>query len=249
MSNITRGDFGGAAQKKSKKRTSLKILCVLSVMLAVFMSPLFNVRSIQVRGNSRLDSAYVTELSGISKGIHIVFVPFSEAKASLEKTAYISSADIKYKFPNTIIITIDEKMPVVYYAFADGYAGINADGYVTDIIQIIEEPLPVAEGITLSSYKIGEKPNLGKTAPEQIECLTNVAQELMNTGISAEISKINVRSVNNIILESKTGILIKCGDQTELKYKFSILKEVIAKENCSGIIDLSVPGQATYEMT
>lgn len=249
MNNITRGDFGGAAQKKQKKRTSIKILCVIAILFVAFMSPLFNVRNIQVKGNSRLDAAYVIDASGIKKGRHLAFIPFSNAKEKLEKTTYISSAEIKYKFPNTIIINIDEKMPIVYYAFADGYAGINADGYVTDIIQVIDEPLPVAEGITLSSYKIGEKPDLGKTSPEQIDCLIEVAQELMLTGISADISKINVRSVNNILLQSTGGITIKCGDSSELKYKFSILKEVLAKADCSGIVDLSIPGQATYEMT
>ena len=249
MSNITRGDFGKAAQKKQKNRTGLKTLCVIAILFAVFMSPLFNVRNITVSGNSKLESSYIIEASGIDKGVHLIFTPFSEAKKNLEQTAYISSAEIKYHFPGNIEIIIDEKMPIVYYAFADGYAGINADGYVTDIIQVIDDPLPIAEGITLSSYKIGEKPNLGKTLPEQIDCLTEVAQELADAGLSSDIQTINVRSTDNILLQSANGLSIKCGDVSELKYKFSILREVLARTDCTGIVDISIPGQATYEMT
>ena len=249
MSNITKGDFGKAAPKKSKSRTSLKIFCAVAVLFAIFMSPIFNVRNITVKGNSQLDSKYVIEASGIKTGVHLVFTPFFEAKKNLEQTAYISSAEIKYHFPWNIEIIIDEKMPIVYYAFADGYAGINIDGYVTDIIQVIDYPLPIAEGITLSSYKIGEKPNLGKTTREQIECLTEVAQELADAGLSADIKTINVRNINNILLQSANGLNIKCGDNSELKYKFSVLKEVLARTDCTGIVDLSIPGQATYEMT
>ncbi|MDP4117890.1 MAG: FtsQ-type POTRA domain-containing protein [Bacillota bacterium] len=249
--NITRGDFGRAAPLKRKKRTSLFIILIviIAITMVIFASPLFYVKEIKVSGISRLTPEYVKSASGIKVGEHLVNVHFSEVETVLSKTTYISSPKIIYHFPNKIEISIVEKMPVVYYSFADGYVGISTDGYVTDIIQKMTKPLPVAKGITLSSYSIGKKPHIGIAKSGQIECLTKVADELYHIGISSEISYIDVSRISNIILKSKNGLTIKCGNTEDLNYKLSILKEVIPKADHQGIVDISSPGQATYEMT
>lgn len=249
MSNITRGDFGRAASKKRKKRTCLIILCLICVAVVIFMSPLFNVKHISVSGIKQLSEEYVINASGIKSGAHLAGISFSGAEESLNKTAYISDAKVSYRFPSTIEITIDEKMPVVYYAFADGYVGINEDGIVTDIVQTMEKKLPVAKGITLSNYSIGKVPDIEGAKSGQIETLTTVAGTLYDLEMSEIISSIDVSEISNITLKTAQGLTIKCGDTTELSYKFSMLKEVVSRADYNGVVDISTPGQATYEMT
>ncbi len=251
MDNITKGDFKRAAQKKTKKRTFLISILVVAIAIGLFISPIFNIKTINVTGIKELVSEDVITASGFKYGQHLTKLPFNEAKANLLKTPYISDAQIEYKFPATINIIITEKMPVVYYAFADGFVGINADGIVTDIVQTDDKKLPRAEGIVLSSYSIGTIPDEVKSLEKsnQLDTLISVASELYNAELSSMISVINVEEISSVILHTHNGIIIKCGDTSELSYKFSILKEILALEDSTGVVDLSTPGQATYEMT
>ena len=251
MDNITRGDFKRAAQKKNKKRTFLISLLVVAIVIGLFVSPVFNIKTINVTGTKELLSEDVIAASGFKYGQHLTKVSFNEAKKNLLKTPYISDAEIEYKFPATINIIITEKMPVVYYAFADGFVGINADGIVTDIVQTDDKKLPHAKGIVLSSYSIGTIPDEVKSLEKsnQLNTLITVASELYNAELSHLISVINVEEISSVILQTHNGITVKCGDTSELSYKFSILKEILALEDSTGVVDLSTPGQATYEMT
>ena len=248
MSNITRGDFRRGASKRRKKRTGTVLLCIIAICFIIFMSPLFKIKNINVTGITELDKTYVINASSVKEGVHLAKLNFDEIELSLSKTAYISGAEVKFSFPSTLNIAVEEKMPVVYYGFADGFVGINEDGVVTDIIQTMEKKLPAAKGIILSSYSIGETPHISGTKVSQIECLTAVAGELYKLSMSSDISEIDVSQTSNITLKTQNGLIVKCGDTTELSYKFSLLKEVIAQADCSGIVDISTPGQATYEM-
>ncbi len=252
MDNITRGDFGRSTRralaKKRKKRTLLILLCLLAVMLITFFSPLFKISNITVSGIRELTPEYVLTSAGLESGVHLTKVDFSGAEKALSKTAYISSAQVKYKFPNALEVIVEEKMPVVYYRFADGYVGINVDGVVTDIIQTMEKQLPVANGISLGTYSIGQKPELANAEAVQIDALTTVAGTLYDLEMSDSIAVIDVSEITNIRLTTTKGINVKCGNTAELSYKFSVLREVILREDCSGTVDISTPGQATYEI-
>lgn len=250
MDNITRGDFGEGgrrlAARKKKKKKLLILLCVAIVAVAVFLSPVFNIRNIEVTGIKELTPEYVISSAGLSTGMHITSFSIKDAQKLLNKTPYISSAKINYVFPGSLHITVTEKMPVVYYRFADGYAGINVDGIVTDIVQIMEKKLPVASGITLASYSIGEKPDPGLTSTTQVDVLIEVAGALYNMDMSSEIAFINVSEITNITLQTANGLTVKCGDTSELEYKISALKEVLPHATSGGVADLSTPGQVIH---
>lgn len=249
MNNITKGEFPNVARKKRKKRTGLVFLFIAAILVILALSPVNAVRTVTVSGIKELTPDYVIAASGVKTGDNPLFLKYGKIKDSINKTPYLSCNDVKYRFPGRLSIDVTEKMPVVYYAFADGYVGINVDGYITDIIQVMERKLPVASGIVLTSYSIGEKPVLDNIEANKVECLTEVANELAKVGISDKISLIDVAKITNIILKTENGLTVKCGNTDELEYKLSILKEVLQRADCKGIVDISIPGRATYEMT
>ncbi|MBQ3053720.1 MAG: FtsQ-type POTRA domain-containing protein [Clostridia bacterium] len=249
MDNITKGDFRKVARKKRKKRTGKGLLIIIAIMLIIFLSPLFKIKEITVEGTDKLSHEYIISASGLTTGKHLVFSGLSKAEDILNKTAYISGAKISYHFPSSLVISVEEKMPVVYYSFADGFVGINSDGVVTDIVQDMDTPLPVAEGITLASYSIGEKPDVDESSDMQISCLIEVASEIYNQKLSDEIKYINVSKISDIILKTNNGLMVKCGNTEELSYKLSMLKEVISVADTAGVVDISTPSRVTYEVT
>lgn len=247
MNNITKGNFGAGGRKlaarKAKKRTFIIILCVLVIITGIFISPLFNVTTIEVKGTNELAETDIIAKSGIKPGSHIITIDFNEAEKNLSKVPHISSAKVVYQFPNKIEIVIEEKMPIVYYSFAGGFVGINIDGVVTDIIETPEKHLPVAKGIVLETYSIGQKPALDRNSQAQIEILTKVAGTLYDLDMAEEIAEIDVSEITNILLYTHNGLTVKCGGIDELEYKFSFLKGVLSQDNTGGIADLSTPGQ------
>ncbi len=248
MGNITKGNFGNGQRRlearKKRKKIFITLLCITVFVIALFLSPLFNIRSIEVVGTEKLTPDYVTEKAGLTTGIHITRVDLKEVESRLSKTPCISSPRVSYVFPNSLKITITEKMPVVYYGFADGYVGINADGVVTDIVQDRTITLPVAEGITLTSYAIGERPSTGATPTARIDVLTEVAGAIYKAELSGQISSINVNEITNIILTSADGSTVKLGTTDKLEYKLNVLKGIFGNSEYNhdkGVIDLSSP--------
>lgn len=249
MGNITKGNFGRKAERmvarKKRRKIFLIILGFIILVTGIFLSPLFNIRNIVVKGVNELNEEDIIRTSGINTGMHIVSLDLSQAEENLSKVPHISSVNVKYQFPNTIEIIIEEKMPIVYYEFADGYVGINSDGIITDIVEMqnTENPLPVATGIVLETYSIGSKPELDAVRQAQIDVLIEVSEALYELDMSGTIREIDVSEITNIILYTHSGLTVKCGSTDELEYKFSALKEVIPQADSGGIADLSTPGQ------
>lgn len=245
MDNITKGNFGNGSQKRKskKKKTFFILVFIIAAAVALFFSPIFNISNITVSGTNELTSEYVISAAGLENGMHVSGLRIGKSEEQLNKTPYISSAKIRYKFPSSLEISVTEKMPVVYYGFADGYVGINVDGIVTDIVQTADKSLPVASGIKLVSYSIGQRPEPDGTGSAQIDVLTEVAGKLYDMGMAADIASVDVSEITNIILVTKSGLTVKCGDTNELEYKLSALKEVLPQAGNGGIADISTPGQ------
>ncbi len=249
MGTITRAKFGRvAARKKRRRKIGIIFLSIIALIIIIFASPLFKLHTIEVEGNFVLSSDYVVEMSGLEKGKHLIFTDFSAAKDALKKTPYISSPKISYTFPNKLTIKYQEKMPIVYFSEGKKYVGINSDGYVADVVDTMKVKCPMATGIKLSTYTIGSKPEVKGNKKGQIDCLIQVATGLTQCGLYDKIAEINVEKITDITLISREGLIIKCGDSSDLNYKFAFLKEVMPNTDANNTLDISNPGMATVDI-
>ncbi len=147
--------------KKGKKiKILIIILLVLIAIIAAMLSPLFNIKSIKVVGNSILQSEEIISLSGISLEENIFKVRKLKTIDNIKQNAYINDVAIHKKLPNTIEIQVKERRPSFMLEYGNGYVYLNNQGYMLEISSIKKE-IPILLGTTTSkeNYKQGNRLN------------------------------------------------------------------------------------------
>ena len=149
------------ASKKKRKKTSLsiiKFILVLAVLYGIlFHTPLLNIRNIYVEGNMAAERESIIAASGITTGQNILKINKKAAISNIEKIAYVSSADVKYAFPTSITLVVNEGRIIASVKTADGaYAAIDS---ALKVLDVCPEPkvFPVVEGLNVQKSVIGEK--------------------------------------------------------------------------------------------
>lgn len=89
------------------------VLAALITWLIAF-SPVFGVRSIEVRGVQTLSADQVRAAARIGHGTPLVRVDTAGATRRIEQLPTVASAQVNTSFPSTVVITVVERQPVGY---------------------------------------------------------------------------------------------------------------------------------------
>ena len=108
----------------AKRARAAGVMCLAFVCIALlFISPLFNIRSIYVRGNNHLSSKEILDASGIKKGDNIFSVNTTRAVNNIEKLSRADKCQIERTLPGKVTLTVTEKTESAYVKVKTGYAG------------------------------------------------------------------------------------------------------------------------------
>lgn len=252
--------------KRRRQKRQLAILTVIiliaSIAAIVLLTPGFNIKKINVTGNSVIKESEIIQRSGIEKGVNIFDVSLKKAKDNILSIGYIESVKIKRKFPSTIEINVVEEVGVAYIRAEEGYVIITADGRCIDITDGVVEKndsekatvqlpdLPIITGLDEVKYKVGEVITSENSA--QLEALFECLHELAGQEYIFNVKEINMSNPDNIEFYYMTrNLCVSLGDTDALDYKIESFGSVLADlgPNPKGYIDLSrvdTLGQATH---
>jgi cell division protein FtsQ len=96
------------------------VLAVVGTWLVAFSS-VFGVRSIDVRGEHVLTVAQVRQAAAIKGGTPLVRLDTGAITRRVEQLPDVASAQVSTSFPSTVVITIEERIPVGFVR-QDGHA-------------------------------------------------------------------------------------------------------------------------------
>jgi cell division protein FtsQ len=102
------------------RRRVVGIAVSIAVVLAVFgtwliaFSSVFGVRTVEVHGVHLLSAAQVRAAADVKNGTPLVRVDTSAITRRIEQLAEVESAQVSTSFPSTVVITIEERVPVGY---------------------------------------------------------------------------------------------------------------------------------------
>ena len=89
------------------------ILAAAAAFVLLLRSPLFDISVIEVEGNQLMSDGEIIEMTGVKEGDNLFSISSRKVKAKLKKNAYIASAGIDRKIPDTYVIKIEEKIPTL----------------------------------------------------------------------------------------------------------------------------------------
>lgn len=111
------------------------VLLAAIAAVAVFASPIFDVRNVSVQGAVYTDPEVLQRVIDDLKGQPVLLVDATAAQKKLEAVPWVESARVATDFPHRVMIDIRERVPIVAFQGGDGqYRVIDLEGRVLDVI-------------------------------------------------------------------------------------------------------------------
>jgi cell division protein FtsQ len=240
-------------QKKLKmqRRRALIIflLVVIVVSVLLFLTPIFNIRSVSVEGNRLVSEEQFREKLKPLIGENLFRTGEGKIRKTLKTIQLIDEVDVQKKiFPPSVNVVVTEYVPAGMVKAED--RSILVD---TALIALTDDgievtPVPQIVGFNVSSYQFGKEIKTDES--EKKEALLTILKTLNSTGMIDKITEINVSDVANITMNYDNRISVTCGTQLGLERKIRLLHESVNSselaENARGTMDLTETGKAVY---
>ena len=232
---------------KRRRMLLLLILAFMIVLALMFLTPVFNIRSVSVEGNRLVSAEQFQEKLTPLVGENLFRTGSRKIRAALKEIPYIDRVDVQKKmFPPSVKVTVTEYTP----------AGlIRADGKSltvnSSLIVMADEgelyPVPAVTGLSIKSYKLGGEAKTDDS--EKRDIVLTVLDTLEDVQLTEKVIEVNVSDVADITMNYDNRLRIECGTQLDLEHKIRMLRETLnaLDENARGTIDLSEPGKAIHD--
>lgn len=242
-------------RKKTKKQAKLErkmkkikriikwtaiLLIIIGGIIFALVSPLFNIKEIQVVNNNLITTETIVSLSQLQENQNIFKFNKNKVEKEIKTNPYIESVNIKRKIPNKVEISIEERKRNFNVEFLNGYAYINNQGYILEISEQ-KLDLPVIQGISTEQEQIVEGNRLNTEDLEKLETVIKIFNISQKYDLDKKISGINIENKNNYIIymdeEKKT---IYLGNESNLSNKMLYLSPILQEtQGKEGIIYLN----------
>jgi cell division protein FtsQ len=161
-------------------------------------SPVFTVRSIEVRGAQRIAPQEIRRLSQLHEGMRIVDVKPPVSAKAIMGNCWIRHARVTRLFPGKVLITVEERVPMALINVGRVYY-LDNDGVLLPLFPATYSDLPVLSGIAASLPD-----SVGKMIPR--ESLKRV-QAFFNEAGRTDLSLI--KHLSQIDFAGESGIRLK----------------------------------------
>ena len=211
-------------QKRARKIKRIKRIAKYVTLIAIIaggitfalVSPIFNIKIIEVKNNNQVSSETIISLSELNQGQNIFKIIPTKVEEKIKENAYMERANIKRILPNKIEIKIEEREKKFSLEFLNGYAYINSQGYILEISSD-KLNLPVIQGATTPEEKIVAGNRLETQDLERLEVAIQIMEICKNNNLDSKVTSIDIsnKSQYSIYMESEQKT-IYLGDATKL---------------------------------
>lgn len=224
-----------------KNRVRIKVLKCTSILVfllgttILFMiSPVFNIKQINVEGVEKIPQEEVINLSQIQLDENIFKIKISDIIKKLETNTHIEKVDITRELPSTVKISVKERQPRYIIEVGNGNAYIDSYGCIIEISTEKLE-LPILLGYKTEINNIIDFENTKRLSDEdcqKIQILNNVIESAQNNNVLSYITSIDMEDITDIKLNLQTEKKIAyLGDCSDINLRILYLKKIIEEED------------------
>lgn len=221
-----------------KRRIVSKIYLIAAVALAAAavmwaLTGFFVINEINVLGDSRCTREEVIEASGLKPGDSLIlFNKSGVEKRLLEKNVYIESVVIRRRFPDTLEITVTDKIAAAAFEANGAYWLVGENGTLLEL----SLDYPADAALVLGAKLVGSKPGEHFTCEDEARqiLLESVFSALTENGLVGKITEIDIGATYSIVLQYGTEFDIVLGSAEKIADSCSKIEKVIAKAKSEG---------------
>ncbi len=223
----------------------LLILLFLIIIILIALSPIFNIKKINIRGNIhykekdiismtdiRINNNWFNSLRGNILLDIFTFRSNAAEKSILNDKSYIKNVQVRYYLNGTVLINILEREPKFYIPYLGTNLIIDKEDYILDSISDIKTlNLPIVKGLELDEYELGKviriKDEKHLASLNKIVDLTDIPKDTTKNNIFDLINYIDLSDPLNISFIIDNRLLVRLGAYNEIdRYKINFLKEI-----------------------
>lgn len=223
-------------------------LLVGGAVYAVYYSPAFEVREVEVAGAQAISDDEVSCVADVPMGGSLATVDLRSVERRVEALAAVRSAEVTRRWPHTVLVELEERRPVaVVRRRVDGTAADDA-GCVR--LQEGEFRALDVEGVAFGSYKrapddlprIESTDGSSITDPDALAEAVAVAAALTDD-IASRVDHLEIETIDQIVLVLGDGRQVRWGSADASAEKAEVLLVLLQRD--AEVYDVSVPGQPT----
>lgn len=232
-------------KKKSKRRKKVIIILFLIIILAIsialiLFSDLFNIKSITVTNNFKVDTTEIIQNSELEVGNNMFKTLNAKSVNQIKTNPYVEDVKITKKINGEVIIEVTERTTTFMLQCESGYAYINNQGYILENTFIPLE-VPIIKGYSSTDLTPGNR--LDVEDLKKLDIIIQIMEAAKSNGIKDIITTIDISDENNYILEIPSEAkTVQFGDKTNINVKILWIVDLISREKgIEGEIVLNVP--------
>lgn len=226
-------------EKRRKKRnqkikfavkTFLLLTIIIGGIIFAMISPIFNIKDLQVLNNQQVSTDTIISLSELKMEENIFRFNSSKIANKIEENPYIKSAKIHRKFPNTIQIVVEEREQAYSADFLGKYAYLDKQGYILQIAENSNQKV-ILQGIVTPEEQIVEGKRLNNEDLEKLEDVIKIMNATREYNLDTKVKNIDISNKNeySIYLEEEKK-KVYLGDNTNLSNKMLYVNAIIEEE-------------------
>lgn len=233
--------------------TIVFIIAAASFVTLILSIPLWRISKVEVTGAHLVDELLIKEKAALPLSENIFFVSFTKPTQSLSTIKQIKKFKFKKRFPQTIVIEIEERLPFAVAVISNEAHVIDEDGIILkapgnfeyDFVTILNiSNLPVVVGLKSSQL---EAYKLEKGVAESIRVAISRSAEFLEL---ADL-QLDLSDLKNISILIEDILKVKIGTPQALKQKMDVLeivlKDVRGRWNQVNYIDVRYPHRPTVK--
>ena len=236
---------------KIRRTVFFSVLFLIAVFIILFYTPIFNIRSIEIQGNQKVEESVILSSIGDVEGNNIFRTKVSSIKKNILTIPYIDTVEIdRVILSSKLAVTVTECEEAAFITTSSGYVIIDSSAKV--LAQAAENEMPVGipevTGLSVTNVTVGEKLNIEES--DKFDILVECLDIMKKIDILSGVRSISVADVSNITFNYEDRLDAICGTSVDLEKKLSFFKSAVNSsrltENSRGTIDLTTAGRVIY---
>lgn len=233
--------------KRGKFAIYAFILLVILFIYICISSSIFELKQIDVDGNSKITKSDIIKIGDIETGKNIFKYNLNDVEKKLLVNPYIKYVKVSRKFPDKLVITIKENSEYAIIKEGASYIYIGENGLVlSEQKDIKNKNIPLVSGIEIKNKKLNIKIKINSDKSNYIILAIDT---LKKNNMSRKIESIKINK-NKMYMKTddNTNIVLKIDE--DIEYNINRLKAILVDLKSSnkkgGNIDLTSKEQAIY---
>lgn len=250
---------GRNKKKTYRRRRGLRLLYLLVSFILIVSAILvscvffFRVEEIQIEGNTRYSREQILTVANIGAEANLFLLPRSAIEKRItDSMPYVDTVKLKNHYPSTLVLNIQECIPLAAFQAEDGFWLIGAQGKV---LEQVEESIASSyiqmQGMTLLEPKVGQIATVTEEAKGKFTALCALLGSLQEHGMATDVNWIDMSGETDIEMGYMGRFTVRLPLRTEssvtvqgsqmYSLRIEALQKIVTQylgETDRGIIDL-----------